>query len=85
MTGGIAPTTAPTHVLISCLGFSSVYGTAYRKMLLNPIAVVSGSVHIASNAVPAAPVHVAKPAAWFAVTCPAGSLRASERVSECLG
>ena len=52
MSGGIAPTTAPTHVFRKCTRLSAVYAPAYSAMFPAPSAVVVSFVAIAKTPTP---------------------------------
>jgi len=63
ITGGIAPTIAPSHVFHSDLGFIRVYPNPYNKMFPAPSVAVTGFVNDVSRAVPVKPVVRARPLA----------------------
>lgn len=73
MTGGTAPTTAPTQVFQMLVRFMLVYGPAYSKILAAPRAAVKGLTQVYSNAVPERPHTAANAAAWDSVIKPDGS------------
>mmetsp|Transcript_17001 Transcript_17001/g.32446 ORF Transcript_17001/g.32446 Transcript_17001/m.32446 type:complete len:126 (+) Transcript_17001:1393-1770(+) len=79
MTGGTAPTTAPTQVFHSDLGFMCVYNPAYNPMFPTPKRVVTGSVPQASNAPPAPPAKHPNPAACSGETTPVTKGRCAVR------
>ena len=75
ITGGMAPTTAPTHVLSGVRCFIGVYASVYSPSVAAPRAVVMQLVPSASVARPAAPEALAQPIACGRLMRPDGSGR----------
>ena len=79
ITGGMAPTTAPTHVLSGVCCFIGVYASVYRPRVAAPSVAVTQFVPSASVARPATPAPLAQPTACARLTRPDGSGRFAVR------
>ena len=79
ISGGSAPTTAPTHVFAMLCRFIGVYTNAYSATLSAPSAAVSGFVSAPSTATPPAAEHVARLKACAGAIARRGSGRARVR------
>jgi hypothetical protein len=70
--GGMAPTTAPTHVFTGCICFNGVYTNAYRIRLEAASPAAKPLAFQANKAVPATPTLVAHMAACAGLMRPDG-------------
>lgn len=70
MSGGGAPTTAPTQVLTGCILFNGVYTKAYRARLPAPNIAVVGLTPYHSIPVPSMPLAIANTTAALLLTRP---------------
>mmetsp|Transcript_14734 Transcript_14734/g.31573 ORF Transcript_14734/g.31573 Transcript_14734/m.31573 type:complete len:91 (-) Transcript_14734:260-532(-) len=80
MSGGIAPTTAPTSVLIGCIALRGVYIPAYNTTFVTPRNAHAWPPVVSSSAVPAIPHSKANAPAALSETRPVGSGRTRVRV-----
>ena len=70
MSGGTAPTIAPTHVLTGCMRLSGVYAKAYSAKFPAPRIAVVGLTPYHSVPVPITPVTIANSRAARLLTSP---------------